>query len=152
VIERSISATVVFFAVDQAGAACISGHVIDVAPEKKQRAHDGHEPAGGVKLSVGRLPDEVADYASDHRPAYTQPDGEPESKRNGAGINPAGEDADNEADNNGSDNAKDTHKVFSSINDIAPVSWARWQSITAGLPVAVNRGQLHCQWRCHRHC
>ena len=22
----------------------------------------------------------------------------------------------------------------------------------AGLPVAVNRGQLHCQWRCHRHC
>jgi len=42
--------------------------------------------------------------------------------------------------------------VFSSINDIAPVSWARWQSITAGLPVAVNRGQLHCQWRCHRHC
>jgi hypothetical protein len=125
-IEPSVEATLAFVSrwIEPAQA-YISGHVIGVAPEEKQRARDGHEPASGVKLSVGRLPDEVTDDASDHRAADTQPDGEPESKRNGAGKNPAGKDADNEADDNGSDNAQDTHKVFSSINDIAAVRYAQ---------------------------
>src|SRR5436190_18561626 len=62
-----------------------------------------------MKFSIRRPPDEIADHASHHGPCDTEPRREPESERNRARKNPAGEHADDQADDYRPDNAHNAH-------------------------------------------
>src|SRR5439155_9072844 len=76
---------------------------VDVDPEQEQRADDRHDPAGGMKLAVGSLPDQTADEPADDRATDPERHREPEAERHGTRIEEPRQDADNEADDDRAD-------------------------------------------------